>query len=179
MNSSTLPATGAAIRLDDLDHRILDELSRDGRLSNTDLAHRIGLSSVGVLDTRARSRGERGDQGLYGDHRSRRRRHARDDRRRSDAVDTHSAGQILRVGGEAEVTGSFDLDDLFRTTPLEERIYRFRCVEAWSMVVPWVGFPPSGAIAPGNASPHRPPFHANPSQSQYGRASYRQYPPGT
>jgi Lrp/AsnC family transcriptional regulator, leucine-responsive regulatory protein len=44
MNSSTLSATGAAIRLDDLDHRILDELSRDGRLSNTDLAHRIGLS---------------------------------------------------------------------------------------------------------------------------------------
>jgi methionine sulfoxide reductase catalytic subunit len=47
----------------------------------------------------------------------------------------------VTVGGEAEVTGSFDLDDLFRTTPLEERIYRFRCVEAWSMVVPWVGFP--------------------------------------
>src|ERR1700691_720917 len=44
MNSPTLPPTGAAIRLDELDHRILDELSRDGRVSNTDLAHRIGLS---------------------------------------------------------------------------------------------------------------------------------------
>jgi sulfoxide reductase catalytic subunit YedY len=30
---------------------------------------------------------------------------------------------------------------------LEERIYRFRCVEAWSMVVPWVGFPSIGAVA--------------------------------
>src|SRR6202451_2652914 len=44
MNSPTLPAASTAIRLDDLDHRILDELSRDGKLSNTDLAHRIGLS---------------------------------------------------------------------------------------------------------------------------------------
>ena len=44
MHSSTLPAATAAVRLDDLDHRILDELSRDGKLSNTDLAHRIGLS---------------------------------------------------------------------------------------------------------------------------------------
>jgi sulfoxide reductase catalytic subunit YedY len=35
----------------------------------------------------------------------------------------------------------FDIDDLLRLAPLEERIYRLRCVEAWSMVVPWVGFP--------------------------------------
>jgi sulfoxide reductase catalytic subunit YedY len=47
----------------------------------------------------------------------------------------------LTVGGEAEVTGSFNLDDILRTCPLEERIYRLRCVEAWSMVVPWIGFP--------------------------------------
>jgi sulfoxide reductase catalytic subunit YedY len=50
------------------------------------------------------------------------------------------------VGGEAEVTGSFDLDDILRTNPLEERIYRLRCVEAWSMVVPWVGFPLAGLL---------------------------------
>ena len=35
----------------------------------------------------------------------------------------------------------FDIDELLRLAPLEERIYRLRCVEAWSMVVPWVGFP--------------------------------------
>src|ERR1700678_4236328 len=58
MNSSTLPASGAAIRLDDLDHRILDELSRDGRLSNTDLVHRIGLSPSACW-TRVRALEER------------------------------------------------------------------------------------------------------------------------
>ena len=36
---------------------------------------------------------------------------------------------------------SFDIDDLLKLAPLEERIYRLRCVEAWSMVIPWVGFP--------------------------------------
>ena len=34
-----------------------------------------------------------------------------------------------------------DVDDLIKQMPLEERIYRFRCVEAWAMVVPWIGFP--------------------------------------
>jgi len=47
----------------------------------------------------------------------------------------------VTVAGEAEVTGTYDLEDILRTQPLEERIYRFRCVEAWSMVIPWVGFP--------------------------------------
>lgn len=48
---------------------------------------------------------------------------------------------------EIEVTGhvhkkrKFDVDELIKLMPLEERVYRFRCVEAWSMVVPWVGFP--------------------------------------
>jgi Lrp/AsnC family transcriptional regulator, leucine-responsive regulatory protein len=59
MNSSTLPATGAAVRLDELDHRILDELSRDGRLSNTDLAQRIGLSPSACW-TRVRALEENG-----------------------------------------------------------------------------------------------------------------------
>jgi sulfoxide reductase catalytic subunit YedY len=40
----------------------------------------------------------------------------------------------------------FDLDDLLKTMPFEERIYRFRCVEAWAMTVPWVGFPMSELI---------------------------------
>ena len=47
----------------------------------------------------------------------------------------------VTVAGEAEVRGRFDLEDLLKGQPLEERIYRFRCVEAWSLVVPWVGFP--------------------------------------
>jgi sulfoxide reductase catalytic subunit YedY len=47
----------------------------------------------------------------------------------------------VAVGGEAEVTGSFALEDFLQPHALEERIYRLRCVEAWSMVVPWVGIP--------------------------------------
>jgi sulfoxide reductase catalytic subunit YedY len=47
----------------------------------------------------------------------------------------------VAIEGEAEVTGSFTLEDLLKPHPLEERIYRLRCVEAWSMVIPWVGFP--------------------------------------
>jgi sulfoxide reductase catalytic subunit YedY len=47
----------------------------------------------------------------------------------------------LTIGGEAEVTGTFTLEDILKPHPLEERIYRMRCVEAWSMIVPWIGFP--------------------------------------
>ena len=47
----------------------------------------------------------------------------------------------VAVDGEAEVTGNFHLEDFLNPYALEERIYRFRCVEAWSMVIPWVGFP--------------------------------------
>ena len=47
----------------------------------------------------------------------------------------------LQISGQAENTGSFDLDDFLAPHQLEERIYRMRCVEAWSMVVPWVGIP--------------------------------------
>jgi sulfoxide reductase catalytic subunit YedY len=45
------------------------------------------------------------------------------------------------VDGECEKPGRFALEDLLRPHPLEERIYRLRCVEAWSMVIPWIGFP--------------------------------------
>jgi methionine sulfoxide reductase catalytic subunit len=47
----------------------------------------------------------------------------------------------LAVGGEAEVTGKFTLEDILKPHALEERVYRLRCVEAWSMVIPWVGVP--------------------------------------
>ncbi len=45
----------------------------------------------------------------------------------------------IEVSGEVMKPRRIDLEDLLRL-PLEERIYRFRCVEAWSMVVPWIGF---------------------------------------
>ena len=50
------------------------------------------------------------------------------------------------VDGECEKPGRFDLEDLLRPHPLEERVYRLRCVEAWSMVIPWVGFPLGGLV---------------------------------
>ncbi len=53
----------------------------------------------------------------------------------------------VAVDGEAEVKGKFTLEDILKGQPLEERIYRFRCVEAWSMVIPWVGFPLSALLA--------------------------------
>jgi len=46
----------------------------------------------------------------------------------------------IEVAGHAEVTGKFSLEDIIKKQQLEERIYRLRCVEAWSMVIPWVGF---------------------------------------
>jgi len=47
----------------------------------------------------------------------------------------------LRIQGEAETTGTFTLEDILKGRQLEERIYRMRCVEGWSMVIPWIGFP--------------------------------------
>src|SRR4051812_48205739 len=47
----------------------------------------------------------------------------------------------VEIAGEAEVKGHFDIEDILKPHAMEERIYRFRCVEAWSMVIPWVGFP--------------------------------------
>lgn len=47
----------------------------------------------------------------------------------------------VRVEGECEVKGTYPLEDLLKGLDLEERIYRLRCVEAWSMVIPWIGFP--------------------------------------
>lgn len=53
----------------------------------------------------------------------------------------------VTVDGEAEVKGKYTLEDILKGQSLEERIYRFRCVEAWSMVIPWVGFPLSALLA--------------------------------
>lgn len=46
----------------------------------------------------------------------------------------------LKISGEVEKPFTLDYDDLYSSFDLEERIYRLRCVEAWSMVVPWIGF---------------------------------------
>jgi len=46
----------------------------------------------------------------------------------------------VTIEGECDKPGEYDYDDLIRPFTLEERIYRFRCVEGWSMVIPWVGF---------------------------------------
>lgn len=47
----------------------------------------------------------------------------------------------VEVKGLVDRPKVYDLDDLLRRMPMEERLYRFRCVEAWSMAVPWTGFP--------------------------------------
>jgi len=46
----------------------------------------------------------------------------------------------VAVEGEVRKPGTFDLDALMKLAPMEERIYRLRCVEGWSMVIPWVGY---------------------------------------
>lgn len=47
----------------------------------------------------------------------------------------------LSIGGMVEKPFQIAVDDLLAKMPLEERLYRHRCVEAWSMAVPWSGFP--------------------------------------
>jgi methionine sulfoxide reductase catalytic subunit len=47
----------------------------------------------------------------------------------------------VKVEGHCEKPGDYAIEDILKWAPLEERIYRLRCVEAWSMVIPWVGFP--------------------------------------
>ena len=55
--------------------------------------------------------------------------------------DFQSRPWSIEVTGEAEKTGIFDIEDFVKPYLLQERIYRMRCVEAWSMVIPWVGIP--------------------------------------
>jgi len=47
----------------------------------------------------------------------------------------------VEVSGEVAKPQSFSIDELLKLAPLEERIYRHRCVEGWSIVVPWIGYP--------------------------------------
>jgi sulfoxide reductase catalytic subunit YedY len=63
------------------------------------------------------------------------------------AADFSTDGWKVEVGGMCGKPRVFDLDDLRRLSPPEERVYRMRCVEAWSMVIPWVGYSLSKLLA--------------------------------
>ena len=52
----------------------------------------------------------------------------------------------ITVGGECEKPGTYSLEDLIKPFDVEERVYRLRCVEAWSMVIPWLGVPLASII---------------------------------
>jgi sulfoxide reductase catalytic subunit YedY len=63
----------------------------------------------------------------------------------------HPLPWTVEVAGLAARPRTYDIDDLVRAFPLEERVYRHRCVEAWAMAVPWTGFPLAALI--GKAEP--------------------------
>ena len=58
----------------------------------------------------------------------------------ANAYRLQTQGWSVSVEGLVKKTKTFDLDQLLKLAPLEERIYRLRCVEGWSMVVPWLGY---------------------------------------
>ncbi|UCF60228.1 MAG: protein-methionine-sulfoxide reductase catalytic subunit MsrP [Anaerolineaceae bacterium] len=57
------------------------------------------------------------------------------------AKDFTTSPWMVEVGGLVNQPATLDLDDIQKRFPQEDRIYRLRCVEGWSMVIPWVGFP--------------------------------------
>lgn len=59
----------------------------------------------------------------------------------AEAKDFKTKPWQVSVEGLANKPKVFDFDDLIKLAPQEERIYRFRCVERWMMIIPWVGFP--------------------------------------
>ena len=61
----------------------------------------------------------------------------------------------VAVEGMVHKPKVFDLDEVLRLGPLEERVYRMRCVEGWSMVIPWVGLPSGPPARPGGAHGRR------------------------
>ncbi|MGC9970509.1 MAG: protein-methionine-sulfoxide reductase catalytic subunit MsrP [Bryobacteraceae bacterium] len=62
------------------------------------------------------------------------------------ATDFKTSPWTVSVEGAVNKPRTFDLDMLMKLAPLEERIYRHRCVEGWSIVVPWIGFPLNALI---------------------------------
>ncbi|QPH53601.1 protein-methionine-sulfoxide reductase catalytic subunit MsrP [Pontivivens ytuae] len=63
-----------------------------------------------------------------------------------EAQKLETDGWTIRITGEVEEEMEISVEDLLTEMPMEERIVRLRCVEAWSMVVPWIGFPMSALI---------------------------------
>lgn len=59
----------------------------------------------------------------------------------------HTSPWTVKVEGECGKPGTIDVDDLVKAQALEERVYRHRCVEAWSMVIPWTGVPLAPLLA--------------------------------
>ena len=60
------------------------------------------------------------------------------------ASDFQTSPWTVEVGGLVNNPKTYDMDDILKKFTQEERIYRLRCVEAWSMVIPWTGFEASG-----------------------------------
>ena len=67
-----------------------------------------------------------------------------DPKRNADSLTT--SPWPVEISGLVGKPGSYDYDDIVAGVTMEERIYRLRCVEAWSMVVPWIGFPLSDLL---------------------------------
>jgi sulfoxide reductase catalytic subunit YedY len=65
----------------------------------------------------------------------------------ANAGSLHTRPWTVAIDGLCKKPGRIAIDDLIKRFPLEERIYRMRCVEAWSMVIPWTGFPLASLIA--------------------------------
>ena len=69
------------------------------------------------------------------------------------------AGQLktspwtVKIEGLCNKPGDYHLDDLIKTADLEERVYRLRCVEGWSMVIPWVGIPLAAVVKRADPTP--------------------------
>ncbi|MBX3577285.1 MAG: protein-methionine-sulfoxide reductase catalytic subunit MsrP [Rhizobiaceae bacterium] len=64
----------------------------------------------------------------------------------SSAQQLRTRPWTVEIGGLVEKPMTLAIDDLIRTFPLETRLYRHRCVEAWSMTIPWAGFPLSKLV---------------------------------
>jgi len=66
----------------------------------------------------------------------------------------HPRPWSISVAGECNKPGTYDLEDFLKPQHLEDRIYRLRCVEAWSMVIPWVGIPLANVLKRFEPSSH-------------------------
>lgn len=68
-----------------------------------------------------------------------------DPKKRADLLETDPWS--VEIAGECDKPGTYTLEDIIAPHAFEERIYRLRCVEAWSMVIPWAGFPLADLIS--------------------------------